>query len=144
MKRKRVAIESPLRGSDSHTRKENDAFVRAVCRWAAMMEDVAPFAMHIGGPEYLDDDKPEERMVGMEVGNAWAELAEEVWYCLRPDDLGPSSGMISAHQEYVEPNGIPWKVRCFGKDGTPYTFSTLSREARAALAGHPFYYGEAP
>lgn len=86
-RRPRVAIESPYRGD----RERNERFAEAVCRFA-WLAGYNPFAMHLFFTRFLNDDVPEERADGIECGLAWAEFAEEVWFCLREGEI-MSEGM---------------------------------------------------
>lgn len=86
-RRVRVAIESPYRGD----RARNEAFAEVICRFA-WERGFNPFAMHLFFTRFLNDDVPSERAGGIECGLAWTEFAEEVWFCLRPDEV-MSEGM---------------------------------------------------
>lgn len=85
-----VAIESPYAGDV----KGNEEFARRACRHA-IEEGYAPFAMHLLYPQFLDDQRPEERTIGIGCGLAWTANAREVWFCLREgEDM--TSGMLNA------------------------------------------------
>lgn len=78
---KLVAIESPLKGDI----QRNQEFCKNVCRFA-IMNGFNPFAMHLFFTQFLDDTIEEERNLGIKSGLAWTDKAQEVWFCLRPED----------------------------------------------------------
>ena len=92
-----VVIESPYAGDVD----ANAEYARA-CLADCLRRGEAPFASHLlyTQPGVLDDDKPEERALGMQAGFAWGRAAvmTAVYY-----DRGVSSGMLlgiqRAHQE---------------------------------------------
>jgi hypothetical protein len=45
----------------------------------ALEDGYAPFAPHLLYPQVLDDDKPEERELGMSAGLAFMAVCDEVW-----------------------------------------------------------------
>lgn len=84
---RRVIVESPYAG-DVDT---NVAYARAALH-DCLSRGEAPIASHLlyTQPGVLDDDKPEERVWGIQAGLAWSSVAEAtVVY----DDLGVSRGM---------------------------------------------------
>ena len=82
---KLVVIESPYAGN----RRRNDAYLVAAMR-DSLNRGEAPFASHRMYPGVLDDDKPEERKLGIAAGLAWGEEAHlTAVYC----DIGISDGM---------------------------------------------------
>lgn len=84
---KLVVIESPFAGEVD----ENIRYARA-CMSDCIARGEAPFASHLlyTQPGILDDDKPDERMLGIHAGFAWGEKAElTVVYT----DRGISKGM---------------------------------------------------
>jgi len=50
----------------------------------------APFAPHHVYPIFLDDTDEDQRELGLHMGLAWGECAEEIWIFT---DLGESAGM---------------------------------------------------
>lgn len=70
---KRVYVASPYRG-DVET---NVAFARAVCREVALAGD-APLAPHLLFPQFLDDDDPAQRELGLAAALSWIEVADEM------------------------------------------------------------------
>lgn len=83
----RVVIESPFAGNWD----KNLAYLRAAMH-DCLIRGEAPYASHAlyTQPGVLDDDKPEERKLGMEAGFTWGEVAQKV---VIYTDLGISGGM---------------------------------------------------
>ena len=84
---KRVAIESPFAG-DVET---NIRYARA-CVNDCLKRGEAPYASNLffTQPGLLDDDNPEERMLGIMAGKTWEKAAE---YTAIYVDRGMSKGM---------------------------------------------------
>lgn len=86
---KLVIIESPFSAPTEELRDRNAAYLKA-----AMLDSLdrgeAPYASHALYTQFLDDDVPEERRLGMDAGFAWGEKADEVAVYV---DLGISHGM---------------------------------------------------
>jgi hypothetical protein len=87
---KKVIIESPYAGDI-----ENNVEYARKCIKDSLLRGEAPIASHLlyTQPGILDDNKPEERKLGIEAGFAWLDVAEiHAFYV----DLGWSKGMRSA------------------------------------------------
>ena len=69
----------------------NKAYARS-CMLDSLRRGEAPFASHLlwDQPGLLDDDKPDERALGMAAGFAWGDRADLVAVYI---DLGISPGM---------------------------------------------------
>lgn len=82
-----VIVESPFAGDV----EANLTYGRA-CLKDCLARGEAPFASHLFYTQegVLDDDKPEERVHGIEAGLAWAKRAEAT---IVYTDLGISKGM---------------------------------------------------
>lgn len=103
---KRVIIESPLAGDVAR----NQRYLRA-CLRDSLLRGEAPFASHAIYVGPLDDDKREERDLGIAAGFAWRSAAElTVVY----EDLGISRGM-QLGIEAAEAMGHPIEVRKLGE-----------------------------
>lgn len=114
-----VNVESPCAGI-GETRWQ-----RAVSRWRHRMYTIqvvrdslargeAPYASHamFDSSRILNDDKPDDRALGMGVGDAWARLAAlHVFYV----DLGMSRGMLRRWDECVV-NGWRRELRWLDAD----------------------------
>lgn len=84
---KRVIIESPYAGDIDR----NLRYLRA-CMADCLRRGEAPFASHglYTQPGVLDDDKPDERKLGIEAGFAWRDVAEmTVVYCAASSSAAP-------------------------------------------------------
>jgi len=114
---KKVAIESPYKGDVT----KNTEFCQNVCKWA-ILNGLNPFAMHLFFTLFLNDSVELERNLGINCGLGWTDLADEVWFCLRPDDK-ISSGMTLAieRNKKVVKNGKIRKARflLFLQEGYP-------------------------
>ena len=81
----RVVLESPFAGD----RMKNVRYARA-CLRDSLSRGEAPIASHLLYTQVLDDDKAEERTLGIEAGLAWGEKADMTAVYT---DLGISLGM---------------------------------------------------
>lgn len=105
MTRPLVLLESPFAGDVAR----NVAYARAAMR-DSFHRGEFPFASHLLYPGALDDDKPDERALGIEAGLAWGDHAvASVVYA----DLGYSTGMRMGMARAVE-RGRPIWVRRIG------------------------------
>lgn len=102
----RVVIESPLSGN----KEKNKAYARR-CMLDSLERGEAPYASHLlfDQPGLLDDDKPEDRKVGMEAGFKWGECADLVAVYI---DLGISGGMREGIKR-ARARGQIVQYRCF-------------------------------
>lgn len=96
---KRVIIESPYGGTEEEVKK-NVEYARR-CLLDSLKRGEAPIASHLLHTQVLDDNKPEERDIGIKAGLAWVDLADaSVFYI----DLGMSKGMKAAF-DFATENG---------------------------------------
>lgn len=101
---KRVIIESPYAGD-----VERNVKYARLCVRDSLQRGEAPIASHLLYTQegILDDDVPSERILGINAGLAWKNVAEKhVFYI----DYGYSSGMLYA-KEYATNNNIPFEER---------------------------------
>lgn len=112
-----IVVESAFASNDRYTQEENVTFARAVCRYITLQGD-APFASHLfyTQPGILDDSLLGEREHGIAAGLAWAEHADAIWICLRPEEE-PSRGVRGAIQYYTYA-GYAYSIMRFEEDGT--------------------------
>lgn len=92
-----VILETPYAGDV----EENLRYARACMRDCLLRGD-APFASHLlyTQPGCLDDDKPEERTLGIQSGLAWGRVAAAtVVYTDRGISHGMSMGIANAHDQ---------------------------------------------
>lgn len=109
MSKKFVYICSPCRGDY----EQNLQFARVYCRTVmTLFPDVIPIAPHIYFTQFLDDEKPNERSLGMESGLALLDMCDEIWVFGLDN---PSEGM-KAEIDYAHRNGIPLRSGSFIKE----------------------------
>jgi hypothetical protein len=103
---KRVIIESPYRGANQAERLRNVSYLKRCIR-DCIMRGESPYASHGMLPGALDEDKPEERLLGIEAGYEWWNVANAVIFYT---DYGWSQGM---HDARIHCNllGISWEER---------------------------------
>lgn len=92
-----VIIESPYAGGI----KANTRYARDCCK-VAINQGHAPFASHLFYPQMLDERKSKERNLGITLGLAIGERADEVWLCHPTDIPEWSRGMEHAFSCYVK------------------------------------------
>lgn len=90
-------IASPLSGDV----EQNLQFARQACRYA-ISQGVTPFAPHLLYTQMLDDSSPEERQLGIDMGNRMLRLCDELWLC--GDRISPG---MAGEKELAERLGIP-------------------------------------
>lgn len=85
-------VISPFKAVEGRSRTFHAAFAKLLCLKLAQ-NGLAPYAPHLFCPQFLDDDLPQDRDLGIEIGKTIIERAGElcVW-----DAWGISSGM--AHE----------------------------------------------
>lgn len=72
---KKVYICSPYRG---YTFSNTEAAQR-FCKWASFEKDVLPVAPHIYFTQFFEDDVPEQRKIGMDMGIQLLRECSEIW-----------------------------------------------------------------
>jgi hypothetical protein len=107
----RIYVCSPLSAPTREGVLANMKLARDLCLYAMLIEDVAAYAPHAWLPEILDDGSTEERMLGMEAGQAWLEAAEGLWVFTK---RGISQGM-AREIEIAARRGVPvtWDPSCW-------------------------------
>ena len=98
---KLVYVCSPYRGNIEH----NTARARRYCRFAITQKAV-PIAPHILFTQFLDDDIPEERQIGLQQGLELLKHCDEIWVFGERISEG-MQGEIAAAQQL----GIP--IHCY-------------------------------
>ena len=71
---KTIYVCSPLRGDI----EQNIQNAREYCKYA-VSEGVLPIAPHIFFTQFLDDNNPDDRQAGMEMGMEQLRTADELW-----------------------------------------------------------------
>jgi hypothetical protein len=92
----RAILESPYAGDV----EKNVDFARKVCR-SLMRSGFNCFASHLYYTQFLNDDIPAERLMGIDAGLEWAEVVDTVIVALPANRRRLSSSMrkgIEAHQ----------------------------------------------
>jgi hypothetical protein len=74
-------LESPYAGKISR----NIEFAQNVCR-SLVMEGFNPYASHLFFTRFLNDEDPEERSLGIQLGFEWAKHAKVVVFAVRPGE----------------------------------------------------------
>lgn len=59
--------------------KKNVETAKRLCR-KATGEGLAPFAPHLLYTLFLNDDEPEEKLLGLECGKAFLDKCDELWF----------------------------------------------------------------
>jgi hypothetical protein len=96
---KLVSIESPYRSTDQYTIAQNVTFARKVCRWA-VDHGYNPYAMHLFYTQFMDDNHDGERDLAIQLGQLWGYQAQQVWFCLRPDER-MTAGMRRSEEYFL-------------------------------------------
>ena len=101
---RKVVLESPYKGNI----QDNINYAKACIR-DCLSRGEAPIASHLLFTQdgILDDNKPEERILGIEAGHAWTDKAEAVVVYI---DKGMSSGMRLGI-EIAKKNGVSVEYR---------------------------------
>ena len=95
---KKIYVCSPLSGDIENNIKKARNYCRKI-----MHEGNMPLAPHIYFTQFLNDEKQEERIIGMNMGLIRLKECDEIWvFCQN----GISSGM-KAEIEYAEKIKIP-------------------------------------
>lgn len=108
---------SPYRGET----RRNKEYARELVK-AALNGGFAPVATHLYMTEVLDDERPEERNLGMAAGQ---HIIRRCKYILIGDRYGESEGM----KEEITLAALKGLVMLYEKKGKLYFFGT-NREAR--------------
>lgn len=106
--RKKVTVESPYKGSV----KRNTLYAKRALFDSVKNHHEAPLASHMLYTQFLDDDDPYERQMGIECGLEWATQAELIVFYI---DYGMSSGMLQA-MEFAKEWNIPTELRTIGQN----------------------------
>lgn len=85
-------VESPYSAKTDDLFRRNILYARMACRWS-LLNGYCPYASHLffTQPGILDDDKPNERTLGINAGKLL--IRDTATHTLVFQDLGISSGM---------------------------------------------------
>jgi hypothetical protein len=101
---KKVIIESPYRGDI----ERNKAYLK-ICMLDSIDRGEAPCASHKLYTDVLDDNDPEERRLGMDLGFAWLQAADLVAFY---SDFGFSGGMFACLTDLKTARfRVPYEIR---------------------------------
>lgn len=106
---RRVIVESPYRGANQSERLRNVSYLKR-CLRDCIMRGESPYASHGLLPGALEEDRVEERQLGIEAGYAWWEVAD----------------LVVFYQDYGMSNGMAAAMRRCDEDNKPYEIRTLS------------------
>ena len=106
-------IESPFGSASADVVIRNTRYLRR-CMRDCLLRGEAPFASHglYTQPGVLDDNNPDERMLGIRLGFAWRDC---VHVTVVYEDYGISAGMQLGIDHALE-NGCPVERRTIGID----------------------------
>lgn len=92
-------VESRFKGGDGWTESENLMAARFYCRKAVEF-GYNPVASHLFYPQFLADNDPRERAIGIELGLQLATVLrpEVVWFCVRVNARGRREKMSEGMQ----------------------------------------------
>ena len=93
----KVIIESPYKGNV----EQNLTYLRRCLRDASIVRGENPMASHMFFTQFLDDNIPEERALGIECGLQWAERVQVAAFYV---DYGWSDGMLKAKERHEREN----------------------------------------
>lgn len=102
---KLVILESPYAGN----RQTNIEYAHRAMLHALSLDE-SPIASHLLYTQFLDDNHPEQRVLGMRAGLAWYKVAEA---CVVYKDMGVSQGM-SVGISVAKKNNVPVIFREIG------------------------------
>lgn len=117
---KLVILESPFRGANLAEREDNLAYARRAALWCARDHE-AILASHLLFPQFLDEDLPSDRELGIRLGLAWMPKAD---YSVFFTDRGWSRGMVLALSNSLT-FGQEWRLRSLDKYVEPPPIENL-------------------
>ena len=110
----RVYLESPYRNGDPEEHQKNIDYAKA-CALDCIERGENPFVSHLFFTQFLDDNDPDDRTLGMNMGFKWAlTCAISVFYT----DRGMSEGMTKGLERAIREE----RTREFRKLPTPNAF----------------------
>ncbi len=112
-----IFVSSPFAPRGMWTREENVALAKKLCKIVLGLGHI-PLAPHLLFPQFLDDDKPLERDMGLMSSIALVSRCDEVWYYPKREvSFGMQKEIEKAEQE---------KIPCFEwkKENYPSRFET--------------------
>lgn len=133
----RVFICSPYSGKDYYEMKANTLDAILYCKYA-FSRNASPFCSHLLYPRILNDNNPDERLLGLSTGIKYLEVCDEIWCFVKDGYI--SEGMrleIDAAKKQGMRIGKEIKVFKVASDlENSYSFPRLDEETKAALQEH--------
>lgn len=125
--RKRICLESPFAANELHTQEENLDFARK-CAEFIVRHGMNVIASHLLFPQFLDEEKPRDRELGIMLGYEWMMWCDEAWFFKRLGEA-PSGGMKAALGMVIN-IGIPRKFFDVDVSKEEWRFISVQGEAR--------------
>lgn len=104
---KRIFIASRLAPDSQFTFEQNQDFARTCCKIVVSFGH-APYAPHLLCTQFLDDTKPDERSMGIQIGHLYLKVCHELWTFRRDSEEINSTGMRQDIGMVIE-YGLPIK-----------------------------------
>lgn len=121
---RRVIIESPFRGETSYQQTRNRRYAQE-CMRDSMLRGEAPFLSHLLYTQVLNEEIPEERELGINVGLFWGEIADAT---IVYTDNGITAGMIKGI-DHAKACGRPVEYRTIADIRVGDEFSSVKLSA---------------
>lgn len=104
-----IYVCSPLRGTPPYTATKYRKNLEAAAEYCRAVADEGhiPIAPHLYFEKFLDDQNPDDRKKGMDMGNDLLRICKEVWVF---SDNGISEGM-TAEIKMADEMGKPIRYR---------------------------------
>lgn len=110
MKKRLIYISSPCRGNMKYNLKKAAEY----CRSVALSFDTIPIAPHLYFTQFMDDNNPLERKMGMEMGVDILNICDELWV------FGEPTEGMKAEIKVAESIGMPIQYKPENFDGIPF------------------------
>ncbi len=114
---KKVFVCSPLAPRDGRSLEDNMRLAELLCLRASE-QGVSPYAPHLMFTRFFDDNTPEAREMGIAAGEAWLDVADELWM-FAPNESACSSGMLRELKRFqggrFRSGEIQWLPACWAE-----------------------------
>ena len=113
---KKIFVCSPFRGigsTEEAARKDyqnNIALAKGVCRYVAD-KGFIPYCPHLYFPRFLMDSDPDEREIGMLMGQSWLAQCSELWVIGRRISSGMEREIAKAKEWGIPVKHYPESVK---------------------------------
>ena len=105
---KTVIVVSPFHETVERSRRYHTTFAKLLCHRAAKA-GVTPFASHLFYPQFLNEDDPADRELGLACEHGWIDKCDELWIW---NAWGISPGMQAAI-DYVLDHDLPVEMKLY-------------------------------